>query len=172
MKMQKVYPTIFILIILFIPSFSYAVQFELEDISNKVISCDTPLLANFPDGTCLIAPDNTFQATVVLEENETEEVLENLHVVILNKKGEFYEYNPRGGELWKKVPRENLDGNILLTSSFPKLPFETHSISRQIHLDNFELKDNIELFLSVRPNQSSGFKQAHVKKVKEFKKAN
>lgn len=171
MKIQKIYSTIFLFIIIFQPSFSYAVQFELKDISNKVISCDSPLLVSSPAGTCLIAPDNTFQATVTLEENETEDMLENLHIVITNKKGEFYEYNPRGGNLWKKIPPENLNGNILLTSSFPKLPFETRSISRQIHLDNFESKDDIEFFLGVRSNRSSGFKQGHVKKVKEFKKA-
>jgi hypothetical protein len=144
-----------------------ATEASAVDISNKVLTCDSSLLAGQPAGACLVAPNGTLFVTVTLEAHENADVLDNLHVVIYSE-GRYYEYDPimsrPNTNLWKEVSNDKLQAK-LFTSSFQKMPFETRGIARQIALGDFATKKGAKVFVGVRSNKSSGFEPETVKEV-------
>ncbi len=146
----------------------YAVEIIAEDVSNKVVSCDSPLLEGKPPGTCIAIPDGTLSITVTLEEGDNPDILDNMHIAI-HSEGRNYQYQPKStsSELWGEIPEEHLQGKILLTDSIPPFSFETHSVGRQIHLGRFASIPGTKVYVGVRANYESGFMPGMIQKVFE-----
>ncbi len=72
----------------------YAIEIIAEDVSNKVVSCDSPLLEGKPPGTCIAIPDGTLFITVTLEEGDNPDILDNMHIAIRSE-GRNYQYQPK-----------------------------------------------------------------------------
>jgi hypothetical protein len=153
-------------------SAAFAVKMEVEDISNKIVTCDSqsPHLQDKPPGTCLIVPENTLQLRLTLEPGDKTEDLDSTHIV-LQDKGEYYQYNTGGnGGGWKKIGvNEFATGATPLPFSFPRLPFETTTVVRPIHLDDFAQRKGAKIIVGVRAHSKTGFDANKVKQVHEIR---
>ena len=156
-------------------SATLAVQVIMEDVSNKIITCDhaIPLLSTLPPGDCLAEPDATLMMTVTLETNENPNLLDNIHVIVQSN-GQSFQYNTRsdatkeGSKRWKKLSVGGL-GTVPFTASFHRGPFDTDksSIIRYVSLDGFYLKKGAKVYVGVRANDTAGFAKDSVKKAFE-----
>jgi len=159
-------------------SLALAVQVEVEDVSNKVITCDhaNPFLAQQPAGACWANPEATLMVTVKLEAKDPANALDNIHVVIQSN-GENFQYNTQpdgteeGAKLWKKININGLVGTPPLVSSFQRGSLDTDpsSITRQVSLGEFYHQAGAKVYVGVRANDSAGFTADGIKEVFEVR---
>ncbi len=159
-------------------SAALAVQVSVEDVSNKIITCDHtgPLLSTLAPGTCLGSPDATLRITVTLEAHDNPNALDNVHVVVQSN-DENFQYNTRfdgteeGSKLWKKISVNGLVGASPLVSSYQRGPWDTDksSITRDVTLGEFYSQKGAKVYVGVRANDTAGFATDSIKEVYEVR---
>lgn len=152
-------------------SYAHAVTISAEDVSRKIISCDSnnPFLRSLPSGFCLAAPDKTLYVTATLDEGEDPAVLDEMDVVV--QVGEhFYHYDGSGNlrndtELWRPflITAES-DG--MPVPSFRRMAgIETKSITRQVNYSAFVKEKGASFYVGSRKNRNEPYTERMINKV-------
>ncbi len=149
-------------------SWAMAVQFSVEDISNRVVTCDSPLLVNARPGSCLVVPSGTLWVTATLEAEDQPDVLDNLYFVFQDN-GRFFQYrsdaNVAPTERWQETSIDGSAGMPPLASSSQRFPFETTAVGRKVNLGHFSSRKGAKLFIGVRSNNSAEFARGTVREI-------
>jgi hypothetical protein len=86
-------PTLFLLFALTsLSKVTMAVQYEVKDISGRIVTCTGPLLASFRPGTCIGIPQGTLEITATLEDGEDTSAIEELNYTI-RYNNDHYRFN-------------------------------------------------------------------------------
>lgn len=147
-----------------------AVEFAVEDISKRVLTCDHSSfwLASAPIGACLAYPDHTLWVTATLEPGEPQELLDNVYVV-LQQGDQFHQYHTRSDLIqngqWHKVDIALLQTATPAIPSYQRAPWETNVVGRGISYEQISGKKGAKLLVGVRSNKSSGFDAKTAKEV-------
>ena len=154
-----------------VSSHAYAVTISAEDVSKKIISCDSNnlFLRSLPSGFCLAAPDKTLYVTATLDEGEDPASLDEMDVVV--QVGEqFYHYDGSGEprndtERWRAfVITAESDG--MPTPSFRRMAgFETRSITRQVNYSAFVKEKGASFYVGSRKSRAEPYTEQMIKKV-------
>ena len=149
-------------------SWAMAVQFSVEDISNRVVTCNSPLLANARPGSCLVVPSGTLWVTATLDAEDQPDVLDNLYFVV-QENGQFFQYrsdaNVAPTERWQETSIDGRAGMPPLAPSSQRFPFETTAVGRKINLGHFSSRKGAKLFVGVRSNNSAEFTRGSVREI-------
>ena len=153
-------------------SWAMAVQFSVEDISNRVVTCNSPLLVNARPGSCLVVPSGTLWVTATLDAEDQQDVLDNLYFVV-QENGRFFQYrsdaNVAPTERWQETSIDGRAGMPPLAPSSQRFPFETTAVGRKVNLGHFSSRKGAKLFVGVRSNNSVGFTAGTVKELFEVR---
>lgn len=150
---------------------AYAVTISAEDVSRKIISCDSnnPFLRSFPSGFCLAAPDKTLYVTATLDEGEDPAVLDEMDVVV--QVGErFHHYDASGEprndvERWKEFSI-TAESDGMPTPSFRRMVgIETKSITRQVNYSPFVKEKGAIIYVGMRKSRDEPYTERMIKKV-------
>jgi hypothetical protein len=147
-----------------------AIHVSVEDISNKVLTCDSPLLTGQPSGTCIAASAATLWITVTLEDGDNPNSLDNVHIVVQSN-GHTFQYSPWSSDatqLWSEFSVNGLMVTTPIVASFQRAAFDSKdSVSRQVHLGDFYSQKGSKVYIAVRANASAGFTSDSIKEVFE-----
>ena len=150
---------------------AYAFSISAEDVSRKIITCDSnnPFLRSAPPGSCLATPDKTLYVTATLDEGEDPAVFDEMDVVV--QVGEqFYHYdgsgNPRNGaELWSPFLITAESDGMPMPSFKRMVGIETRSITRQVNYSAFVQKKGAGFYVGIRKNRDEPYTEQMIKKV-------
>lgn len=151
-----------------------AVQFTVEDISNRIITCEGPLVQNFKPGTCISIPDATLAITATLDVGEDVSALNELDYVILHG-GNAYHFESdttsEASDRWRQMAAVPPYASTLSfkRASSQRLPFETQAVWRMVPMGQYYKQKGAQLFVGARENANAVFHPARVKMVHEVK---
>ncbi len=108
-------------------------------------------------------PDNALSILVELEENETSDLFDNVHVILVDTNGEVYEYS---NSSWEGPMEEaSADGRVLFSFPYPQFPSnappETH-VEVHVTFSKFTSHKGARIFIGLRPNRLAGFAEGAV----------
>lgn len=133
-----------------------AYQATIEDVSGQCDSDVTSQCANFGNSSLMV--------TVKLDDGEPAELLQNIHVVI-ESKGQFYQFQTVGGAKWIPISIKGLMTSPALKASFNLLPgmgLNSREMSRQTPLyEHYTV--GTKVYVGVRANDTAGFLEGSVK---------
>lgn len=152
-------------------SHAYAVTISTEDVSRKIISCDSnnPFLRSFPSGFCLASPDKTLNVKATLDEGEDPAVLDEMDVVV--QVGEqFYHYDGSGNqrndtELWRPFLITAESDGMPVPSFRRMVGIETKSITRQVNYSPFVKEKGAIIYVGIRKSRDEPYTEQMIKKV-------
>lgn len=154
---------------------AFALQLTAADVSNQIVSCDSPLLHDKPAGSCLANPADTLVVTAKLDAGDDPSML-NLVYVLLRKGGQTYLYNgdptapaamgQAGIGRWKRTSMA-FDTTLVAAdaSTFVRAPFETDTVSRQVSIADIKSLKGAEVWVGVRKADGTVFPAGASKKV-------
>lgn len=134
---------------------AHAVQFQVEDVSNKLFGCDSELLRQLKPGTCIGMPDNTLFVTATLEAGEDISALNELHIVATHQ-GQFYKYDGKApGNRWKMA---FVDATLDASSepSIVRAPWEKNLVARYVRLGDIAAKKGAAIYVGVGTKVGTG----------------
>lgn len=147
-----------------------AVQFSAEDASGRIVTCQSPLLANLPAGTCITIPDATLVLTVTLDPGEDPAILDEVDYVVVQG-GKAYHFNPDASrpaaERWQPLESVPTDLSVLAFElpSTQRFPFESSYLWRMVPLGPFYGQKGVQVFVGAKDGESRGYLPSRVKMV-------
>lgn len=149
-----------------------AVQFTVEDISNRIVTCEGPLVQNLRPGTCISIPDATLAITATLDAGEDVSVLNELDYVIFHG-GNAYHFEPdaanEASDRWHQMTLVPSYASTFERTSSQRMPFETQSVWRMVPMGQYHKQKGVQLYVGARENANAGFHPARVRMVYEVK---
>lgn len=146
------------------------VQIVAEDVSNKVLTCNSPLLVGKPAGSCIVEPPNTLIVTAKLDAGEDASILNKMYVAT-SVNGKYIQYvnDPNLSVASRWVERPNIAALQPSTATFEKAPFEMMIVSRQVRFDQLSGIKGAEIYVGVNESDDHPFTEKNFKKVFSIK---
>lgn len=142
------------------------VQITAEDVSNKIVTCNSPLLVGKPAGSCIVEPPNTLIVNAKLDVGEDASILNRMYVVTwVNGKYIQYVNDPRVSVASRWVASPSTASLRPSTATFEKAPFETTIMSRQVRFDQLSGLKGAEIYVGVNESDDRPFTEKNFKKV-------
>jgi hypothetical protein len=155
------------------PCPALSADFQVQDLSNRVITCDTSLwfLRSFADrypGACLVVPDHTLEIAATPDTGAAK--LDELHIVALHQ-GTYYRYNHEhsGGQpFWNST---SLAGVLSAAAdpSFTRNFFSDQAglptLTRRVYFAEIASLSGAVIYAGVKSAPGPGFEPGDVKPV-------
>lgn len=156
--------------IFIVPFTASGVQITAEDVSNKIVTCNSPLLVGKPAGSCIVEPPNTLIVTAKLDAGEDASILNKMYVAT-SVNGKYIQYvnDPHVSVASRWVASSNIAALRPSTATFEKAPFETMIVSRQVRFDQLTDIKGAEIFVGVNESDDHPFTERNFKKVFSIK---
>jgi hypothetical protein len=159
-------PTLFLLFALTsLSKVTMAVQYEVKDISGRIVTCTGPLLASFRPGTCIGIPQGTLEITATLEDGEDTSAIEELNYTI-RYNNDHYRFNSEANTPYQ-ARWQRIDGMEMMprfasqvAPSTIRRAFEGRSIVRMIPLGDFYKKEGAQLLIQATRSTARQSKSA------------
>lgn len=135
---------------------SMAYQVTVKDVSNQPI----PFIKANQWGPVFF-PHSSLMVTVTLDAGESEELLDNVHV-IAEQQGKFYQLQQTG--MWEPITFNGLLTSVPLKRSFQRVPWNmnNHTVEQQVILRELYTKGT-KIYVAARANDTAGFVAGSVK---------
>ncbi len=162
-------PALFLLFVLTsLSKVTMAVQYEVKDISGRIVTCTGALLTNFKPGTCIGIPQGTLEITATLEDEEDSTVIDELNYTI-RYNNDHYRFNSEANTS-SQARWQRIDGTEAMrpiasqaVASTIRRPFEGRTIVRMIPMGEFYNKKGAQLFIQATENAAKQSKPAEPK---------
>lgn len=108
--------------------------------------------------------------TIKLDEGESPELLNNVHIIIEHK-GQFYQYKSIHSGVWEAISIKGLMTSPELKASLGRPPWEdpkSRELSRQFPLHEFYAVGT-KVYVGIRANDTAGFLDGSIKEAFEIK---